>query len=85
MISVAQLQFLRRYENTFLCKEIKNKQFTQPFVSPESRLQPLWRVPNNIFDVISIVYSKTSAHEHNLRIKRCLCLGESVRMRCDTL
>ncbi len=85
MISVAQLQFLRRYENTFFVQRNKKKQFTQPFVSPELRLQPLWRVPNNVFDVISIVYSKTRAHEHNLRIKHCLCLGESVRMRCDTL
>ncbi len=25
------------------------------------------------------------AHERNLRINRCLRLGESVRMRCDTL
>ncbi len=83
MTLVAQLQFLRHYENTFFVQRNENEQFTQPFVSPELRLQPLWRVPNNVFYVISIVYSKTRAHEHNLRIY--LRLGESVCVRCDTL
>ncbi len=83
VISEAQLQVLRRYEILFCAKKLKITVYST-IVSPELRLQPLWRVPNNVFDVISIVYSKTHAHEYNLRIKRCLCLGESVRMRCDT-
>ncbi len=56
--------------------------------SPPSYLLRHWRVPNYVFDVISVVYVQGGGggeHGQKLCNKRYLCLGESVHMHCDTL
>ncbi len=70
----------------------QKKQFTQPFFSPELRRLPFWRVPKNVFDVISIVYVRGESARMNVIcvlsvvyawVKACVCIV--IVYGCDTL
>ncbi len=73
--------FAKLREYFFLHKENKNNNLVN-HSSPELRLPPFYRVPKNVFDVISVVYVQGESGQMNviLRINRCLRLGESARM-----
>ncbi len=73
--------------NFFLRKENKNNIIYSTILLPwvtssailESTQEHIWRTQRCLRS------GGKRVHERNLRIKRCLCLGENVRMRCDTL
>ncbi len=84
--SVAQIQFVMLREYLFYLRKENKITIYSTILLPELRLLPFWRVPKNVFNVISVVYVRGErAHERNLRNKRCLRLGESACMHCDNL
>ncbi len=75
---------LREY--FFLRKENKITQFNQQLFSPSYVFRHFGEYQERIWRNKRCLHSGGKrAHERNLCIKRCLRLGGSMHMRCDTI